>query len=536
MKVAIYARVSSEKQEKQETIQSQLAALRDYARSNDLTVIDEYEDNGYSGELLARPGLDRLRDDARKQMVELILIHSPDRLSRNHVYAGVVKLELDKLGVKIVFLNRPEAGNTPEDKLLAGMEDLIAEYEKTKILERNRRGKLHKANKGILITSRAPYGYRYVSAPKGKDEERTYEKIPQQVRVVRLVFDLFVRQGKSIRGIVRELQRRRIKSPKGREVWTPRTIHEMLKNETYTGIAHFNKTVAVEPIQRRRNGRQARHKNTSRKFRPREEWVPIELPKRLVIIDKSTFELAQHRFRENAERSLRNTKHDYLLRGLLKCGNCGSPMYGSSCHGKLYYRCGSRHLSFPLESECPVRATKAQPLEDAVWDKIIEALSQPKLILSQIDKLGARHHTRQSQHKDSFRSVCDELAATDNEENRLLDAYQAGAISLGQLKGQMGKLLEKREHLAKEKARMQLNLNPGDNLPISTRSLTSCCEQVAKRLEAVSSDFKAKQHIMGLLVKRVDLADRQVKIRCALPTLPVNSAPDVRCIESTQLG
>ena len=536
MKTAIYARVSSEKQEKQETIQSQLAALRDYAKKNEFTVIDEYIDDGYSGELLDRPGLDRLRDDAKKRVFDGVLIHSPDRLSRNHVYAGLVKLELDKLGIKVVFLNRPDAGNTPEDKLFAGMEDLIAEYEKAKILERNRRGKLHKANRGILITSKAPYGYRYVPAPKGKDEERRYERVPDHVRVVRLILHLYAKKGLSIRGIVRELRRRGIKPPNGGEAWPPSTIHKMLMNETYVGRTYFNKTVAVEPIHRRNGKDYPRSTNTSRRLRPKKLWVPIDLPKSLAIIDREAFDLAQNRLKENAERSQRNTKHDYLLRGLLKCGKCGSPMYGNICHGKLYYRCGSRHLRFPLESECPVRATKAKPVEDAVWARITEAISTPNLMRERIGKLGTRSRRQRSQIEEDFKSICKELDATAVEENRLLDAYQEGAISLKQLRGQMDKLVGKRERLAGEKVQMEAKLNPSTNLPASTKGLTRYYKQMAKRLDAISGDFEAKQHIIGLLVKRVELNDRQVRIRCAVPVPSAASAPEWRCIGSTQLG
>src|SRR5438876_194762 len=128
MKVAIYARVSTEKQEQEHTIQSQIEELERYAKTNGHTVFDRHIDEGWSGSVLARPGLDKLRDDASKKLFAAVLIHSPDRLARNYVHQEILIEELKRRGVEVVFLNRPLA-DTPEDKMLQGMQGLFAEYE-----------------------------------------------------------------------------------------------------------------------------------------------------------------------------------------------------------------------------------------------------------------------------------------------------------------------------------------------------------------------------------------------------------------------
>jgi site-specific DNA recombinase len=125
--IGIYARVSSEKQEKQETIKSQLAALHSFSGESDMSIHDDYVDDGYSGELLDRPALDRLRDDAKKGLFDAVLVHSPDRLARNFVGQCLLQEELAKSGVKIIYLNRPERKDTPEDRLLEHVEGVIAE-------------------------------------------------------------------------------------------------------------------------------------------------------------------------------------------------------------------------------------------------------------------------------------------------------------------------------------------------------------------------------------------------------------------------
>ena len=114
MRAAIYARVSTEAQEKQQTIASQVAELREYASQNDISITKEYIDNGYSGELFERPDLDKLRDDARDKLFDAVLIHSQDRLSRKFIHSGLIQEELKKYGISVIFLNRPDAKDTPE--------------------------------------------------------------------------------------------------------------------------------------------------------------------------------------------------------------------------------------------------------------------------------------------------------------------------------------------------------------------------------------------------------------------------------------
>lgn len=162
MRVAIYSRVSTERQKEEETIKSQTAQLEKFAQENNLTIVGKYEDDGWSGEILARPGLDKLRDDAPNKLFDVVIILCPDRLARKYIYQEIVIEELKKCGIKVVFLNRQKSEDTPEERMLLGVQGLFADYEKEKIKERTRRGKLHKAKKGLVIGNIPPYGYRYI--------------------------------------------------------------------------------------------------------------------------------------------------------------------------------------------------------------------------------------------------------------------------------------------------------------------------------------------------------------------------------------
>ena len=119
------------------------------------------EDDGYTGAVLERPGLERVRDLAAEGRIDTVLVHAPDRLSRRYAYQVLIIEELARQGVGTVFLRAPSM-ETPEDHLLVQFQGMIAEYERAQILERSRRGKRHRARRGeIGVLGGAPYGYRY---------------------------------------------------------------------------------------------------------------------------------------------------------------------------------------------------------------------------------------------------------------------------------------------------------------------------------------------------------------------------------------
>jgi site-specific DNA recombinase len=179
MKVALYARVSSHQQEKQGTIESQVAAFRRHAGKEGFAIADDFVclDDGVSGARLDRPGLDRLRDGAEAGRFDSVLVLSPDRLSRKYAYLILILEEFERLGVPILFLEQPPADD-PHSSLLIQIQGAVAEYERAKITERHRRGKLHRARQGEIFWNSVPLGYQRVPRRDGVpahvvlDEER----------------------------------------------------------------------------------------------------------------------------------------------------------------------------------------------------------------------------------------------------------------------------------------------------------------------------------------------------------------------------
>src|SRR6476469_10000281 len=207
---AIYARVSSDKQREENTIASQTAALITFAREQQFEVPQEwvFEDDGYSGASLIRPGLERVRDLAAEGLIQAILVYAPDRLSRRYAHQILLIEELARAGVETLFVRAPR-GSTPEDELLVQFQGMIAEYERAQILERSRRGKRHRARLGeVSVLSGAPYGYRYVK--RNEATNAWYLVDEAQAGVVREVFEWYTVEGLSIGAIVGRLNERKV--------------------------------------------------------------------------------------------------------------------------------------------------------------------------------------------------------------------------------------------------------------------------------------------------------------------------------------
>ena len=255
---ALYARVSSEQQADEHTIDSQVAALRARVTEDGLRLAAEREflDEGYSGATLVRPALERLRDLIAAGGIDRLYVHSPDRLARRYAYQALLLDEFQAAGVEVVFVNR-SLGQSPEDELLLQVQGMVAEYERAKILERSRRGKRHGARVGMVsVLGGAPYGYRYIKKDEGGGAAR-FEIVLDEARVVRQVFQWVGQERATIGEVVRRLTAAQERTRMGRTVWDRTTVWDMLKNPAYMGMAAFGKTQAgpLGPRLRAQRGR-----------------------------------------------------------------------------------------------------------------------------------------------------------------------------------------------------------------------------------------------------------------------------------------
>jgi len=244
VRVCLYARVSSQRQADELTIQSQVAALRQRIGQEGLVLDEElcFLDEGYSGATLRRPALERLRDVVYFGGIDRLYVHSPDRLARKYAYQFLLLEELKKHDVEVVFLNHDSQNQSPEGNLLLQMQGMIAEYERAKILERTRRGRRFAARQGkVSAIAHAPYGYRYVSKHQG-DGEASYGIVLDEARVVKEIFGWVGVEGLSLGKVVDRLAERGVPTATGKPRWDRSTVHGILRQPAYTGTAKYPKT------------------------------------------------------------------------------------------------------------------------------------------------------------------------------------------------------------------------------------------------------------------------------------------------------
>src|SRR5437763_13446953 len=296
--VAIYARVSSEQQSEAKTIESQLSDLRAHVKALGLMLPSEHEfvDNGYSGSNLIRPALEQLRDVVAAGGIDQLYVHCPDRLARNYAHQVLLLEEFLRAGVDVNFLNR-ELGKTPEDQLLLQMQGMIAEYERAKILERSRRGKLHSARAGKpSVLGRAPYGYRYV--PGGDGCAAQYNVHLPEASIVKEIFQHVGIQRMSLSQVCTTLEKQGILSPSGMNRWSVSTVQSMLANPAYKGAAAYGKTCRGPMRSRLRPVRGSSgipRGGRSIYQAPPQQWISIAVP---AIVEESLFEQVAEQLEE----------------------------------------------------------------------------------------------------------------------------------------------------------------------------------------------------------------------------------------------
>lgn len=516
---AIYTRVSSEKQKEEKTIDSQIAALVAYAQEHNYTVPAEwvFRDDGYSGSVLVRPGLERIRDLAAEGQITTLLIYSPDRLSRKYAYQVLLLEEFSRYGVEVIFMKSPQA-QSPEEELLLQFQGMIAEYERAQITERSRRGKKHRAKCGkINVLSGAPYGYRYVK--KTDQRDAFYEIIAPEAEVVRGIFRLYSHAGLTMGEIARRLTAQGIPTRTRKTSWRRTVIWAILKNPAYKGTACFGKT---ENIDRQKITRRVRLKggysprSGSHRIRPRDEWIEIPVP---ALIRAETFDLAQERLQTNKCLSPRRTKEPTLLQGLLVCRECGYAWYRSSTRTSkrqlYYYRCwGADRYRHPDGRVCRLRPIRQDYLDELIWKQITELLANPALIQQEIERRvqEALDSRPTNQRKET---LVRELARVQKGIDQLLDAYQEDLLPLTELRKRIPELTKRQSTLKAELKNLEAQALDQKKLFDVSGNLQGFLTQL--KISAEKQDVTQRQKIVRNLVKEVLIGEETITIKHAIP-------------------
>jgi len=497
-------------QEKEETVASQVAELLQEAGRHGLEIPDgcRFIDAGYSGSTLNRPALDTLRDKVAEGAFDAVLVHDPDRLARNYVYQMLLVEEFERHDCRLHFARRP-IGRTPDELLLLQMQGVIAEYERAKIRERTRRGKLHRMRNGEIVAGRRMFGYLYFSR-HGESPAR-FEIVPAEAEAIRKVFAWFTNGQTSIRGVAARLNEEGAAKPLRGGQWTASNIHNILRNSMYYGVGQANRVEAVLPARDRPlQPVYRKYAKTGKRERPRGEWLPFNCPP---IIDEETYQLAQDRLARNRELSLRNTRKDYLLRGLIVCAECGRRFQASTqtgCYVCVYTRRQVAEGNGVARCENTMHPRIAD-LDDAVWREVVELIRRPSTL---------RKYHRLLQGKVLPKSCSDGDLAVRKERledriRRINDLYVRGDIDRAGHAERMRMAKAELHKVASRIDKLKEQHLEDDEIERMLQSFTSFASAIKNEINEV--DFATRRHIVENMVKSIIIAKNHVTIEYAAP-------------------
>ena len=520
MKIALYARVSTNRQMQSQSIEQQLERLQGAVTQHpewDLATEHIYRDDGYTGAKLNRPGLDRLRDAAGMAAFELVLITAPDRLARKYVHQVLLIEELHNLGCDIQFLERPMKDDNPHDQLLLQIRGAVAEYERSLIAERMRRGRQAKLRAGTLLPwTRAPFGY--ILDPEQPRDPSRVRVDPIKAKIVQQIYAWYtdLEMNVSIHWIVKQLTTQQIPTPRGGKRWNPSTVRGILRASTYTGVAYSGRTRPV-PARRRKSALLPVGRGESIQPTSPDEWIAISVP---AIIDKELFSAAQARLENNQVMARRNNKsHDYLLRGLVSCGQCRLSSSGRSEGKYHYYKCRGRtdvHRAAKGE-RCTARYVPSQALDELVWQDLCCILAKPDLITSELERAQTGEWLPQALQA-KRNTLHQALTRLERQQERLLEVYLAEIIMRDEFE-------RKRQELARTQNGFQQQLRQLEQQAkkqIETLALANNIQEFCHRIQPTldNLDFEQRRQLVELLIDRVIVDDEKVEIRYVIPTSP----------------
>jgi len=505
-RVALYSRVSTDEQREGQTIQSQIAELERFVNSKGWSVAATYQDDGWSGAILARPSLDRLRDDCAAGLFDAVVINDVDRLARDVSHLGIVKRDLERKNIQLIFRKLPQ-GSSPTNNLMINILGSFAEFDREQIIDRTRRGRRHKIEvRKEYVGCTAPYGYYYRALSGQKGGKPDLQIVPAQADVVRRMFDWVVNDGLSLRRIAKRLDEAGVPPPKGGMRWNICSIGRMLHNETYAGVWSYGKAEPCEPTFRRSANPYRRRIKTGRRRRPRSEWLQVQLPKALAIVSPQRWLAAQQRIAQNPQFSPRNTKHEYLLQGLVRCDYCSWLVGVQTCRASgrkyFYYQCHHPHC---LRNRWHSRDS----LEAPIWRLVRTVLLDPKKFLQRsrkaVDRL--RANAKPSAEEQALK---EQIQRNDRSEIIALDAYRAGRLSPNALAAELERL---RANSASLKERLaDTTPTPMDGLAASDEEI---CRRVAGSLE--NGDFELRRDILRRVIAKARLARESARVTVRLP-------------------
>ena len=500
----LYVRVSTEEQTKGYSLQTQEERCREYAESKGYVVVERFLDS-QSGEDLNRPDLNRLFSYIIEHPVQVVVVYDTDRLSRGGPYQhGMIEHLLKKSHARIEYVRGDFNEASPESQFSKMIQQTISWYENQQRRERVTRGKMAKARAGrVLVTGLPPTGYRF------EDDQMVIDE--QEAELVRRVFRMYL-EGYSFKKITEQFRAEGIptkrdgpttakSAPTSRTMWFPSTISRILHNRTYTGVWHYNKTSSIK-VKGKRN----------HKARTSAEWLPIPVP---AIIDQETYDQAQVIMQNNKILAKRNTKHEYLLRGLIQC-DCGYVCHANAQGDRPTYRCPST-TGGKIKPVCDVHFYKhADVVDDAVWRAITEILLDENNLRQAIRAQRTQAQASVQPLEDRLEALQSTRQELERKLQALIDVFLDGSMPRSIAEGRKKLLTANLAALEEEEKRVRGQMAAATLTPKAEESLLDVARAI--RQGATELPFEEKRRIVMLLQVKVRvLSKTQMKVSCLLP-------------------
>ena len=501
MKVAIYARVSSEKQDIDLSISAQLKALREYASRNGHIVFKEYVDEAESGRSIDRPGFKQMIAVARQKPApfEAILVWKLSRFARNREDSIIYKSLLRKQGIQVISINEP-LEDTPSGRLLEGIIEVIDEFYSANLSQDVTRGMRESASRGFYPGGPPPYGYRRVKVQDGSVSRVKLEPEPATSTIVERIFRECLAD-KGLIEIARGLNKDGLITRKKNQ-WSKTAVHKVLKNEAYTGVLIWDRQ------------KLRKINNDLPPIRVENAWTPI--------IDRETFEQVQKKLGTRAPKIThpRVVHSEYILSGLMRCKNCNAAMIGHAVKsGKFfYYMCGNaRRRGRGL---CTTPLLPKDRIESFVVDKIKRYILTEKNLEDVVRITNEELAQQCNDEQDKIDIINAEMADIDSRLGKLYDALETGEFKGGELAPRIKALFEKKEQLQRAKAEAEEALKC-QKIELADPAVVREYVQDLKSLLEESSIVEQKVFLKSF-VDRIEVDDSEMKVVYTIPISPDN--------------
>ncbi|MFC1869688.1 recombinase family protein [Chloroflexota bacterium] len=507
MKAAIYCRVSTDSQEREGTsLQTQLENCLTYCKDKGYDVAYRFVVSE-SGLVIDQPIRNELRELVRAEQIDVVVVYCLDRLSRNATHGVILRDELDKHHVLLESVTE-DIDKTPLGEAITYLRGTFSQIEAEKIKERTMRGKKARAREGRMPMGSGIglYGYDYIPVSQKGGGQRVINEI--EASWVRKMYEWLVNEGLSATAITFRL--RAINTPtKSGKIWGRRQVHKILTNIAYTGKTYVF-TTSGDKV----------HSTA------KEDW--IELPDVTpAIISQELFEAAQKQLKINFNKSIRNCKHEYLLRGHLRCSKCGYAFVGHFVGGKKYYHCShTTKINAPIE-RCTSRMWDAEKIETLVWAQLEYYLSDRNVIARGIENQ-LQDASQLGVFETQLHQIERQLKAANREQHQLLQ-WALKDFPVDQVEAENMRLNKAKETLKAQKTEVEAQLKASRESSINMPKLENFIKNFQEKLPTL--DFEGNRLALDMLGITVYINDHDIEITGVIePELKLDIVrPSSRC-------